>query len=73
MTTYHVHLVQTVSTAVTVEADDPDEAIELAYNSSDMPGSMCYGAFGSASVDEAGDWNAVEVTDAESGESVWQG
>ena len=40
MPTYTVHLIQTVSTAVIVEADSIDEAKELAFQSSDMPGSM---------------------------------
>jgi hypothetical protein len=70
MPTYNVHMNQTVSTTVTVEADNPEHAIELAYKSDDMPGSMCYGAFGSASVDEAGDWEVAVVSDS-SGNEVW--
>jgi hypothetical protein len=72
MATYNVHLVQTVSTVVTVEADSPQDAVGLAWDSEDMPGSMVYGAFGSASVDEARDWEAMSVTDAE-GNEVWTG
>lgn len=70
MAKYTVHLTQTVSTAVNVEAGSPEEAVELAYDSPDMPGSMTYGAFGDASVDESGEWMAVAVTDG-NGEEVW--
>lgn len=70
MPTYNVHLIETVSTTVTVDADSPEVAIELAYKSDDMPGSMVHGAFGSASVDEAGDWEAALVTN-ENGDEVW--
>jgi len=68
--TYNVHLIETVSTTVTVDADSPEAAIDLAYESNDMPGSMGYGAFGSASVDEAGEWEAAAVTN-ENGDEVW--
>lgn len=43
---YTVYFVQTVSSAVTVEAESLEDAIDRAYQSGDMPGSMCYGAFG---------------------------
>lgn len=71
MPQFTVHLVQTVSSSVTVDAETYEEAIEAAWDSEDMPGSMSHGAFGSASVDEAGEWMAQEVTD-DSGNSVWR-
>lgn len=69
MPQYTVHLVNTVSTTVTVEADDPDAAIDAAWSSEDMPGSITIGAFGPVGVDD-GDWQPVAVTDA-SGAEVW--
>lgn len=70
MPKFNVHLIEVVSTTVTVEADNPGHAMELAYESDDMPGSMTYGAFGQASVDEAGEWEVDSVTD-ENGDEVW--
>ncbi len=67
---YTVYLKNTVSTAVNVEADSPDEAVDLAFDSNDMPGRITFGAFGEASVDD-GEWEAFEVTD-ESGATVWE-
>jgi hypothetical protein len=71
MPQYTVHMVSTISVAVTVEAEDKDAAIELAYDSPDMPGSMSHGAFGQASVDESGEWSPSAVTD-ERGFTVWE-
>lgn len=71
MPKFNVHLIETVSTVVTVEADSYDEAMELAYDSPDMPGGITVGAFGQASVDEDGEWTAVAVSD-ENGEDVWR-
>lgn len=62
---FNVHLVLTVSTSVEVEADSVEEALEKVYDSPDMPGSITYGAFGSASVDEAGEWEPVSVYNAD--------
>lgn len=70
MPTFNVHLTETVSTTVTVEADDYQAAMEAAWDSDNMPGSITYGAFGQAPVDEAGDWEVFQVTD-ESGDVVW--
>ena len=67
---FFVRFVTDLSSTVYVQAEDPDEAIEVAYKSPDMPGSMSCGAFGPASVDESGDWRPVLVTD-EDGEEVW--
>lgn len=61
---YSVHLVQTVSTTVEVEAESVEEAIDKVYDSDDMPGGITYGAFGQASVDEAGEWTPIAVYDA---------
>jgi hypothetical protein len=62
---------QTVSTSVTVDAETPEEAIYAIDQSDDMPGSITHNAFGSgAAVDEAGEWAAYSVTDAD-GAEVW--
>lgn len=61
---YSVHLVQTVSTTVEVEADSVEDALEKVYTADDMPGSITHGAFGQASVDEAGEWTPVTVYDS---------
>lgn len=71
---YSVHLVQTVSTTVEVEADSVEEALDKVYDSDDMPGSITHGAFGQASVDEAGEWTPVVVYDADSNDKpLWEG
>lgn len=70
MPQYTVRLLNTVSTVVTVDAVDPDTAIEAAYASEDMPSSMSHGAFGAAPVDECGEWLPSVVTDA-AGVEVW--
>lgn len=71
MPIYDVHFTQTISTTVTVEADSPDEAIDQAYQSSDMPGSMGHGAFGhGVTVDSSGEWEPLDVTD-ERDKVVW--
>lgn len=67
---YTVHLVNTVSASVVVDAENPQAAIEAAYESDDMPGGITVGAFGVADVDDD-DWNAIAVQD-ESGETVWE-
>lgn len=68
---YDVHFTHTVSATVTVEADDPEQAIEKAYGSESMPGWITVGAFGGgAVVDSSGDWDPCEVTDS-AGETVW--
>jgi len=61
MPTFSVHMTMAVSTTVTVEAGSVEEALEKVYGSPDMPGSITLGAFGPASVDEAGEWNPVAV------------
>jgi hypothetical protein len=70
MPTYDVHLTHMVSTTVTVEADDPEQATERVFESPKMPGSITYGAFGAATVDDAGEWDAVAVYD-QAGREVW--
>lgn len=71
---YNVHLVNMVSTTVTVEleSEDLDEIEKAAYNSDDMPGSITVGAFGGASVDESGEWEVYSITDAATGNLVWE-
>jgi len=73
MPTYTVHLLQTISTAVEVEADNVDDALEKVYDSPDMPGPITHGAFGRASVDEAGEWTPVSVyQDGNYDKPVWE-
>lgn len=69
MAKFRVHMTNVVSTSIEVEADDAEDAIEKAYDSNDMPGSIGIGAFGSTSVDDS-DWEASAVTD-EFGDEVW--
>lgn len=65
MPLFKVRLIQTASTAVTVEAATPEAAVDLAYSSEDMPGSLA-----DPSVTEAGDWEVIAVSN-EAGEDVW--
>lgn len=70
---YAVHLVLAVSTTVEVEADSIEDAKEKAFDSPDMPGTMGHGAFGQASVDEAGDWEPIAIYDASDYDKVlWE-
>lgn len=70
MPKFRVYLTSTISTVIEVEAETAQQAADhLVWNSPDMPGSMCYGAFGSASVDESGEWNVDTVYD-EQGKEV---
>jgi hypothetical protein len=69
MPKYTVYMTNTVSTAIDVEADDPEAAIDAAYESDDMPGGITVGAFGSQSVDD-GDWQPDSVLDADHNQ-VW--
>ncbi len=71
---YNVHLIQTVSTAVEVEADSVEEALERVYDSPDMPGSITVGAFGPACVDADGEWAPVAVFGSDNPDvPVWEG
>lgn len=72
MPKFKVHITQTVSTTVEVEADDVQDALDSWYHSPDAPGSITHGAFGGVTVDEAGEWGAVAVYD-DTGEEVWTG
>lgn len=67
-----VHIAEVVSTSVEVEADSAEEAAETYNESPDMPASMTHGAFGQITVDEAGEWEAVAITDTDTGEQVWE-
>ncbi len=66
---YRVYLQNVVSTTIDVDAEDPEAAIDAAYQSRDMPGSITVGAFGGKSVDD-GDWQPFEVYD-EADSVVW--
>lgn len=65
MNTYRVHLTMTVSTNVEVEAEDQDEAVELAVQRApSATNSTNHG------IDESGEWTEVSITD-ETGEEIW--
>lgn len=67
---YRVYIEKRVSTSLEIEADSPEQA--LAKLPDHEPGSIVNGAFGGADVDEAGEWEALEVTD-EDRKIVWTG
>jgi len=69
MAEYTVCLTMVVSTMVTVEADDPNAAIDAAYHSPKMPGTMGYQSFGGGAVDGS-EWVPASVSNA-TGEEVW--
>lgn len=71
MPRFTVHLIQTVSAAVEVEADDYEAAIEAAWQSPGMPGSITVGAFGMGNTVDGGEWDAWAVSD-ENGDEVWR-
>jgi hypothetical protein len=62
MPTYLVHITQTVSAVLRIEAESPEEALEDFENHDDMPGRICHQAFGDARVDESGEWEPQSVT-----------
>ena len=66
---YWVHIINTVSTVVEVEAGSVEEALDAWYDSPECPGAITVGAFGPNSVDD-GDWEPTAITD-ESGAQVW--
>lgn len=69
MSTYDVYLSTPAETVVrAVEAEDPDEAIELAYDQA--PVVLCHQC--AAKVDMAGEWEPTAVFDS-SGDVVWEG
>jgi len=71
MTEYHVYFETTASTPpITVDADDPDEAIEKASENLVSPGgSICHHC--SRHFDMAGGWEPTVVEDAD-GKAVWE-
>ena len=71
MPEFTVHLIQTASTVITVEADDCEAAIEAAYDKapSDVCAS-CSGWNGSIGIELAGTWEPNVVYDADSN-TVW--
>lgn len=71
MPTFRVHFVNTVSATVKVEADDYNEAIELAYDSPDMPGGITVGAFGVNHDIDDGEWTVNSVSDVD-GKTVYR-
>lgn len=67
MAEYTIHFTTTVSSSVTVEAADEEEAIEKAYEG--LPGSMCAQCSGWGQPwnrDESGEWEVSEVEGPES-------
>jgi hypothetical protein len=64
---YTVHFTTVASTTVQVEADDPDEAIDRAYN--EVYVSLCHQC--AHEMDLGGEWEAEAVTD-ESGKTLWE-
>lgn len=71
MPEYIAYIQKGVSTAIRVTADTPELAATLIDESPDMPGQITHGAFGGeVTVDEAGEWEAFTITDA-NGVEVW--
>lgn len=72
MTEYRVYLKTWTDVAMTVEADDPDEAIDKAME--DMPRSICAqcSGWGQKWSRDEGEYEPYEVADAASGETVWR-
>lgn len=61
MSSYTIYFTSTASTAVTVEADDFETAVELAYE--ELPGSVCAqcaGWGGRPGIDLSDDWEPNE-------------
>lgn len=71
MATYTVYLKTFAETAVKVEADDPDEAIDKAYNETPTICAQCSGWGHGYSLEIGEVWDAYEVTDAED-KVVWE-
>lgn len=72
MTTYRVYLETYASTAITVEADDPDEALDKAYERA--PSRLCHqctGYGGLPGIELAGDWEHHSTWDEDSGVEVY--
>lgn len=65
MPEYTVHMIQTVSTAVTVEADDQDAAAEAAWEQAPSPTNST-----NTGIDPSGDWTEVSISD-ENGVEIW--
>lgn len=68
MQEYTVWVVQSLSASVRVMAEDPDDAIDKAFRSNDMPsGTLCYHC--SQHMDASGYWEPVSVE--VDGKEVW--
>lgn len=73
MSTYRLFFTSVLSTSVTVEADDLGEAIDAAYDSDQMPSTICAQCSGWGSswyVDDSGEWQFDEGGYELDGESV---
>lgn len=71
MPEFTVYLTQSATTAIRVEADTPEGALELAYQTA--PGGLCAKCTGLGNppgVSLAGQWEPEEVVD-EDGATVW--
>jgi len=71
MPEYTVHFESAAGTSVKVEANSPDEAMELAWDG--LPGGVCAQCSGWGNppgIDMSGDWEPIEVVDAD-GNTVW--
>jgi hypothetical protein len=71
MATYQIYFTQTASTVVNVEADDFEEAIELAYNK--LPAGLCAQCSGwgrGPAIDLSGEWEPDEKFYYRDGEAV---
>lgn len=68
---YIVHITQTVSCSLKVEASSLEDVFDTYYESDGMPGSITIGAFGyGATVDESGEWMVGEIEDS-TGAVLW--
>lgn len=67
MSEYKVWFTQSASTAMTVEAEDPDAAIDAAYDHG-LPSGLCHRC--ACEFDMSGDWEPDVVEDS-GGNEVW--
>jgi len=69
MSKYTVHFTTTASLSITVDADDPDDAIGKADDKICSPGALVYASH-PRGFDMGGDWELDCVTDS-AGAEVW--
>lgn len=67
MPKYVVYFQSVAETRVEVDVDDPDDAIDTAWDR--VGGSLCHQC--AHAVDLSGEWDPVEVADA-AGKTVWR-